>query len=120
MNKFAARDLRSFGSYREAYHHLVADIVAQQKDSTNLVLGDVKRIFVDGGFGKNPIFMHLLSEAFHGLEVYAASVSQASALGAALVMHRHWNEKAKPSDLIEMKLYAEASRANTSHRSIKK
>jgi sugar (pentulose or hexulose) kinase len=116
INDFAARDLQSFGSYREAYHQLMADIVDQQQDSTNLVLGNVKRIFVDGGFSRNQVFMHLLSEAFPGIEVYAASVSQASALGAALVMHEHWNEKARPSDLIEMKLYAEASRPFTNHR----
>ncbi len=108
--KFGNRDLQSFGSYPEAYHQLVADIVSHQRNSTNLVLGNVKRIFVDGGFSKNEVFMHLLSAAFPELEVYAASVSQASAIGAALVMHDHWNGRTKPSDLIEMKLYAEASR----------
>ncbi len=101
-NNFETRDLQSFGSYREAYHQLIADIVARQRDSTNLVLGRGKRIFVDGGFSRNEVFMYLLSAAFPDMEVYAASVSQASALGAALVMHEHWNEKPKPSDLIEM------------------
>ncbi len=101
-NNFAARDLHSFGSYQEAYHQLIADIVARQRDSTNLILGRVRRVFVDGGFSRNEVFMYLLSAAFPDMEVYAASVSQASALGAALVMHEHWNEKPKPSDLIEM------------------
>jgi hypothetical protein len=35
--------------------------------------------------------MYLMSEAFPNIEVYAASVAQASALGAALVIHQHWN-----------------------------
>ena len=110
---FGTRDVESFNSYVEAYHQLVADIVAGQMKSTKRILGNVKRIFVDGGFSRNPIFMHLLSEAFPELEVYAASVSQASAIGAALVIHDQWNEKARPSDLIEMKLYAGTGRAMT-------
>jgi hypothetical protein len=32
-------------------------------------------------------------------------VAQASSLGAALVIHKHWNKKEMPSDIIELKLY---------------
>jgi len=105
---FGARALNLFTSYEEAYHQLVADIIAQQVHSTNLVLKGtaVKRIFVDGGFGNNPVYMHLLSEAFPGIEVYAASVPQASAIGAALAIHRHWNSKPLPDDIIDLRLYS--------------
>lgn len=105
---FEKRKLESFANYEEAYHQLIVDLVAQQVRSTNLVLRGtgVKRIFVDGGFSKNPIYMHLMSEAFPTIEVYAASVAQASALGAALVIHQHWNSKALPSNIIDMKLYS--------------
>lgn len=105
---FEKRKLESFKNYEEAYHQLIVDIVAQQVRSTNLVLRGtgVKRIFVDGGFSKNPIYMHLMSEAFPVIEVYAASVAQASALGAALVIHHHWNSKPLPSNIIDMKLYS--------------
>lgn len=108
QSKFSKRELSEFKNYDEAYHQLIADIMEQQIRSTNLVLKgtDVSRIFVDGGFGNNPIYMHLLSEAFPGIEVYAASVPQASALGAALVMHQHWNSLPIPSDLIDLKLYS--------------
>ena len=80
----------------------------QQISSTNLVLKGtgVKRIFVDGGFSKNPIYMYLMAEAFPNIEVYAASVAQASALGAALVIHQHWNSKPLPSNIIDIKLYS--------------
>jgi len=100
--------LNGFDSYEEAYHQLITDIIEQQVNSTKLVLNatDVKRIFVDGGFSKNSIYMHLLAEAFTGIEVYAATVAQASALGAALAMHGHWSSKPSPSDIIELKLYA--------------
>lgn len=105
---FAERKLDSFQNYEEAYHQLIVDIIDQQIRSTNLVLKGtpVKRIFVDGGFGKNPIYMYLLAEAFPSIEVYAASVAQASALGAALAIHPHWNTKSLPADIIDLKLYS--------------
>jgi hypothetical protein len=107
-SSFNERDLSDFKSYEEVYHQLITDIVAQQVRSTNLILKGtgVKRIFVDGGFSKNPIYMYLMAESFPDIEVYAASVAQASALGAALVFHRHWNKKELPSDIIDMKLYS--------------
>ena len=105
---FSERSLSDFKSYKEAYHQLITDIVVQQVRSTNLVLRGtgVKRIFVDGGFSKNPIYMYLMADAFPDIEVYAASVAQASALGAALVFHQHWNSKDFPSEIINMKLYS--------------
>jgi len=86
----------------------IADIIQQQVKSTELVLNgtSAKRIFVDGGFGKNNVYMHMLAESFPGMEIYAASVAQASALGAALAIHPHWNEQPFPSDIIELKLYS--------------
>ncbi len=111
QSDFAEMDLNAFASYEEAYHQLIADIMVQQVKSTKLVLSGtpVKRIFVDGGFSKNSIYMHLLAGAFTGIEVYAAAVAQASALGAALAMHKHWNTKPLPSDIIELKLYQGSS-----------
>src|SRR6185436_14296694 len=108
QSDFQFRKLEEFSSYEEAYHQLIADIMKQQVRSTNLVLkgAHVKRIFVDGGFSKNPIYMYLLAEAFPKIEVYAASVPQASALGAALAIHQHWNSKKLPSDIIDLKLYS--------------
>ena len=105
---FALRDLRSFDSDIEAYHQLMLDIVAQQVRSTNLVLQDtpVRRIFVDGGFSKNTIYMNLMAAAYPGVEVFAASMAQASALGAALAIHDTWNSKAIPNDIIELKYYS--------------
>jgi sugar (pentulose or hexulose) kinase len=105
---FAERNLDDFLNYEEAYHQLISDIISQQIKSTNLVLRGtaVKRIFVDGGFSKNAIYMYLLAEAFPSIGVYAASVAQASALGAALAIHKHWNTKSLPADIIGLKLYS--------------
>jgi 1,6-anhydro-N-acetylmuramate kinase len=104
---FHRRELSDFGSFEEAYHQLMLDIMDQQIISTRLVLHDtdVRRIFVDGGFGRNQLYMHLLAEAFPGIEVFTASIPQATAMGAALAIHRHWNSRPLPGDIIELKYY---------------
>lgn len=104
QSAFGTRSLSDFATYEEAYHQLMLDLMRQQLISTELVLqySPVKRIFVDGGFSKNPIFMHLLAEAFPKVEVYAAEVAQASALGAALVIHPQWNTQPLPPHLISL------------------
>jgi len=109
--QFGPGDLVGDGADIKAYYQLVADIVGQQKKSTNYVLKGtpVKRIFVDGGFSGNSVFMHLLAAAFPQLEVFAASMPQATALGAALAIHQHWNSKPVPNDLITLKYYSASS-----------
>lgn len=104
---FNQRKLNNFANFEEAYHRLMLDIMDQQIISTRLVLHDtdVRRIFVDGGFGRNQLYMHLLAEAFPGVEVYTASIPQATAMGAALAIHRHWNNGPLPGDIIELKYY---------------
>ena len=104
---FAQRDLSQFATYEEGYHQLMRDIVAQQVVSTSLVLQGrpVKRIFVDGGFGKNGLFMQLLAANFPDMEVFAASVAQATALGVVLAVHPAWNKKQLPSEIIDLKYY---------------
>lgn len=100
-------DLSSFKSTTEAYHALMMDIIEKQVASTNLVLhgSGVKRIFVDGGFSNNPIYMNLLATAYPQLEVYSASMSQATALGAALALHGSWPKKPLPNDIIHLHYY---------------
>ncbi|ACU62356.1 FGGY-family carbohydrate kinase [Chitinophaga pinensis] len=110
-SRFAERPLTDFISYEIAYHRLLMDIMEQQQFSSSLVLADtpVKRIFVDGGFSRNTVYMHLLAAAFPHMEVYAASVAQATAVGAALAIHRHWNTQQLPADLVEMRHYSHGS-----------
>ncbi len=104
---FATRSLDTFDEYEAAYHQLIADIIQQQKRSTGIVLKGtgVKKIFVDGGFSSNAVYMQLLANAFPSTEVYAASMPQASAVGAALAMHDRWNRTPLPQHLVEKKRY---------------
>ena len=105
--RFATRDLSSFRDDIEAYHQLIFDLVVQQYASTQLVAkgSGVKKIFVDGGFSNNEVYMNLLASFFAGMEVYASSIPQATAIGAALAIHDAWNAEPFPTNIIELKRY---------------
>ncbi|HLL96889.1 MAG TPA: FGGY family carbohydrate kinase [Spirosoma sp.] len=116
---FGSRDLTRFDTYEIAYHQLMFDLMAGQLISTALVLPrqddmssgstssgrGVTRIFVDGGFSQNSIYMNLLAAAFPDVEVSAASIAQATALGAALSIHNQWNPLPVPPNLITLTSY---------------
>jgi len=114
ITSFGERDLTDFATDIIAYHQLVLDLVNQQYIATNRVLKgtQVKRIFVDGGFSKNSIFMNLLAVVFPELEVFAAFMAQATAVGAALAIHKSWNTKPLPNDIIELKYYSVVQHQN--------
>jgi L-fuculokinase len=107
---FHLRDLGEFHHFEQAYHRLLMDIMERQIASIRRVLrgAEVNKIFVDGGFGKNPVYMHLLAAAFPHIGVFAASVPQASTLGAALAIHPHWNRQPLPDDLVCLTRYSPA------------
>ena len=105
---FNSNELSSYVDFETAYHHLVGGLVKKQITSTNIIIANTKvnRIFVDGGFSNNELFMNLLAKAYHQYEVYAAAIPQASALGAALAVHHKWNTKSIPNNLISLKYYS--------------
>ena len=105
---FHKRNLSAFKTDIEAYHQLMIDLIGMQFLSTSLVIDGhaVKRIFVDGGFSNNSVFMNLLANAFPEMEVFAASMAQATAVGAALAIHQEWNSKPIPNDIIGLKYYS--------------
>ena len=108
---FAARDLSIFQTAEEAYHQLIFDLIKQQIYSLRLVLNDrVHRVFVDGGFGRNSVYMNLLATQMPDIEIYASSVSQATAIGTAMAIHDSWNEHPMPRDIIQLKYYSAIQR----------
>lgn len=106
-SSFSQTALSHFLNAQEAYHALMIEIVTEQYHSAGLLLqkGITRKIFVDGGFSKNEIFMNLLAMRFSGEEVYAASIAQATAMGAALAIHSHWNIRSLPDNIIVLKHY---------------
>jgi sugar (pentulose or hexulose) kinase len=103
---FQGEDLKMFESYEEAYHALMANIITNQVASTNLILNNspVKKIFVDGGFSTNEIYMRLLAGEYDDIEIFAAAIPHATAFGAAIVLHTNWNRQKLPENLIGLKL----------------
>ncbi len=99
--------LNSFKRFDHAYHHLICDLITAQGHSTDLALKHcpVGKIFVDGGFSKNEIFMKLLAAIYPNIKIFSSIVAQASALGAALAIHKHWNMNPIPGNLIVSKQY---------------
>ncbi|MEY3242980.1 MAG: hypothetical protein RIR11_4419 [Bacteroidota bacterium] len=87
------------------YIKFMRQLIEKQAISTRWAIGntEIQRIFVDGGFSQNEIYMTLLAQAFPTVEVYAATVAQATALGAAIAVHQHWNTKPVPTNLIDLK-----------------
>lgn len=102
---FRRHEMEDFADFGEAYHQLISDLVDKQIWHTGLVLGngDSGDIYVDGGFSRNSIFMRLLAERYPERRVYSATVSQASALGAAMILHDKWNDLPMPSELVAKK-----------------
>lgn len=115
QSNFGKRKLTGFKNYSTAYHCLMLDIIRQQYHSTTLIIkgSEVNRIFVDGGFSNNTVYMHLLALAFPELEIYAASVAQATAMGAALAIHSDWNSFPVPADMVKLKYFKVAGALKT-------
>ncbi|MBS1508357.1 MAG: carbohydrate kinase [Bacteroidetes bacterium] len=107
LSRFQEKNLSEFDSYAEAYHYFMIHLVQQQYHSTQRVVkgSGVKKIFVDGGFSNNEVFMNLLAQAFPDHEVYSSSMPQASSIGAALAIHHHWNSSPLPKEIIQFKRY---------------
>lgn len=51
-------------------------------------------------------YLAMLAAAFPDLEIYAASVAKATAVGTALSIHHSWNTKPFPADLIKFTLFS--------------
>jgi hypothetical protein len=80
---------QAFQSFEEAYHHLMIGLVDLTAKSIRLIAeneSQAGKLFVTGGFSKNPIFMNLLSRKFPEKKVVPSEIPNATSLGAALVL----------------------------------
>jgi sugar (pentulose or hexulose) kinase len=93
IGHFAKCNLNEFTDSSKAYHAFVRSLVTRQVASTQLILNNssVKAIYVDGGFSSNPVYMNLLATELRQYKLFGTTISQASALGAALSLHSKWN-----------------------------
>jgi sugar (pentulose or hexulose) kinase len=82
-------DLFEFDNFVEAYHQLMMELCDLTVESIDLVISgkeEAKRLYITGGFSKNELFRKFIASSFPHLKVYTSEVSNATALGAALVV----------------------------------
>ena len=91
---------KNYSSPTEAYYAIMKTLLQIQFTSLAFILRGVKieRIYLDGGFQKNQIFVKHLARNFADLEVYCSEFPLGAALGAALSIH--------PTDFDEKNLHA--------------
>ncbi|WP_204344036.1 FGGY-family carbohydrate kinase [Psychroserpens algicola] len=76
----------SYDKYEHAYHQLMIELVLLQIRCIREALGnnDIAKIYVDGGFSNNDIYIKLLSHHFRDKKLRTTKASLGSALGAAI------------------------------------
>ncbi|MFP5438264.1 MAG: FGGY-family carbohydrate kinase [Bacteroidia bacterium] len=81
-------DLSVFGTFEEAYHQLMIELMEQQVSTITNAIGDsdINSIYIDGGFTDNDVFMKLMSHHFSNFKVLSTQSPLGSALGAAMVI----------------------------------
>ena len=83
-------NLSWFESFEEAYHHLLKELVDLQIEKLRLVINgqSIKKIYLDGGFVDNLIFINILAEKLPGFQIVPSKIPLGSALGAAMAMNK--------------------------------
>lgn len=81
--------VNNFSSAKEAYHQLILDLVSMQVRSIELAQGSMntEKVIVTGGFSQNDLYLSLLATFFPDKQIYFSKLSDASALGAAMVLN---------------------------------
>lgn len=77
-----------YADFERAFHQLMIELVLLQVQSIQIAASDdkIKRLYVDGGFSDNQIYIKLLSHYLKEMEVRTTDSSLGSALGAAIVL----------------------------------
>jgi len=77
--------------YAGAYHQLLYELCRLQQSRLQAVIGDppIQRLYIEGGFAGNDVFMEVLARLVHPLRLRTTDASLGSALGAAVVLSDH-------------------------------
>ena len=82
-------DQLNFFSFEIAYHQLINELIDLLKLKIDLICETLPRkIYVDGGFSDNSIFLSLLKIKFPNQKIKAKPTSYACALGASMLLNR--------------------------------
>ncbi len=90
ITRMTNMELTRFNSFEEAYHHLIKELVDLQVEKVLLVLNGkkVNKIFLDGGFIDNHIFINMLAEKLPGFQIIPSEIPLGSAIGAAMAVNK--------------------------------
>ncbi|GLR18979.1 FGGY-family carbohydrate kinase [Portibacter lacus] len=79
---------QSMVSFEEGFHQLMIELMEHQLIALSAAIGskEIKKLFVDGGFADNDIFINLLSMHYPELKIRTTKSPLGSALGAAMVI----------------------------------
>jgi sugar (pentulose or hexulose) kinase len=86
---FKAASLDEFASYELAYHKLISDIIRIQLQAIFLAgenLVTIKKMYVEGIFAENTLFMKMLTDSLPQLKIKSSDLNEGPALGAALAV----------------------------------
>ncbi|WP_248722513.1 FGGY-family carbohydrate kinase [Seonamhaeicola sp. ML3] len=78
----------NYSTFEDAYHHLMLELVKLQVENIERIadLEKIDRLYVDGGFSDNDIYIKLLSHYLRGMKLRTTKASLGSALGAAIAI----------------------------------
>ena len=81
-------DQLNFSSFEIAYHQLMHELIYLLKLKIDVICETLpSKIYVDGGFSDNSIFLALLEIQFPGQKIKAKPASFACALGASMLLN---------------------------------
>jgi len=78
----------TYDKFEYAYHHLMVELVQLQVAGIKKIADTAKidRLYVDGGFSDNDLYVKLLSHYLRGMKLRTTKASLGSALGAAIAI----------------------------------
>ncbi|MAZ27474.1 MAG: carbohydrate kinase [Cytophagaceae bacterium] len=81
-------DLKPFATFEAAYHQLMIELMELQLHTISNAIGNssINKIYIDGGFTDNDVFMKLMAHHFKDFKVLTTQSPLGSALGAAMVI----------------------------------
>jgi len=79
-------DLATFKSFADAYYQMVWELGTYQAQAINLAAEgqEFSKIFIEGGFSKNQVFIASLKKQLPGVEIIISEYSSGASLGAAM------------------------------------
>lgn len=88
LEQVSENDWKRFSEFNEAYYTFIYELTDLQTAAIKLVIDNapVGRLFIDGGFNANDIFVEMLRKKLPELTIIPSDFPNGSALGAAMLV----------------------------------